>query len=143
MANNYGIPERLENKVRIRDKNCVYCRIGMQPYPHAKGTPADKATFEHIDNDGPPTEENIALCCAACNASKGTKLLSDWLLSPYCLQKNINDSTVAEIIKKSLKTFNPEKAKKIRARWDKEVAEALKNGKSYTSTRKMLDDILK
>ncbi len=143
MANNYNIPEWLENKVRLRDTNCVYCDIKMQSHIHAKGTPADKATFEHIDNDGPPTEENIALCCAACNASKGTKNLSDWIGSPYCLKKNINNQTVAEIIKKYLKTFNPETAKKIRARWDREVAEALKNGKSYTSTREMLDDIMR
>lgn len=40
--------------------------------------------------------------------------------------------------------FVPTKdAKKIRARWDREVADALKNGKRYTSTREMLDDILK
>ena len=40
--------------------------------------------------------------------------------------------------------FLPTKdAKKIRARWDREVAEALKNGKRYTSTKEMLDDILK
>ncbi len=35
------------------------------------------------------------------------------------------------------------RAKRIRARWDKEVAEALKNGKRYASTEKMMDDILK
>ena len=40
--------------------------------------------------------------------------------------------------------FIPTKdAKKIRARWDREVKKALKNGKMYTSTREMLDDIMK
>ncbi len=40
--------------------------------------------------------------------------------------------------------FIPTKnAKKIRARWDKEVAEALKNGKEYATAREMLDDIMK
>jgi len=40
--------------------------------------------------------------------------------------------------------FTPTKnAAKIRARWDKEVAEALKTGKSYNSAKEMLDDILK
>ena len=39
--------------------------------------------------------------------------------------------------------FTPSKnAKKIRARWDKEVAEALKNGKSYKSAKEMMDAIL-
>ncbi len=33
--------------------------------------------------------------------------------------------------------------KKIRAKWDKEVAHTLKYGKSYTSIDKMFDDILK
>lgn len=39
--------------------------------------------------------------------------------------------------------FTPTKnAKKIRARWDKEAAEALK-GKGYATAREMMDDILK
>lgn len=31
----------------------------------------------------------------------------------------------------------------IKARWDKEVADALKNGERYTSAKALLDDILK
>lgn len=31
----------------------------------------------------------------------------------------------------------------IRAMWDKEVADALKNGKGYSSTKEMFDDIIK
>lgn len=39
--------------------------------------------------------------------------------------------------------FTPsKKALKIRAKWDKEVSEALK-GKGYTSTKTMMDDILR
>jgi DNA-damage-inducible protein J len=37
-------------------------------------------------------------------------------------------------------TNNP---KVIRAMWDREVADALMNGKSYTSTKEMFDDIIK
>lgn len=37
-------------------------------------------------------------------------------------------------------TNNP---KVIRAMWDREVADALKNGESYTSTKEMFDDIIK
>ena len=33
--------------------------------------------------------------------------------------------------------------KMIRKEWDKEVAWALKHGKSYTSTKEMFDDIMK
>jgi DNA-damage-inducible protein J len=36
-------------------------------------------------------------------------------------------------------TNNP---KAIRAMWDKEVENALKKGKAYTSTKKMFDDII-
>lgn len=40
--------------------------------------------------------------------------------------------------------FIPTKdAKKIRARWDREVADALKNGKRYATAREMIDDIMK
>jgi DNA-damage-inducible protein J len=40
--------------------------------------------------------------------------------------------------------FTPStRAKEIRARWDREVALALKNGKGYSSTKEMFDDILK
>lgn len=37
-------------------------------------------------------------------------------------------------------TNNP---KAIRAMWDKEVADALKNGKGYSSSKEMFDDIIK
>jgi hypothetical protein len=99
MTNNYNIPDWLEKKVKIRDQFCVYCQVKLKEYPHTKGTPSDKATFEHIDNDGPPSEENIALCCASCNSSKGVKKLKDWLNSPYCRDKNINIKNVAAIIR--------------------------------------------
>ena len=104
MTNNYNIPNWLEEKVRDRDKNCVYCDVKLKNHPRAKGTPGDKATFEHIDNDGPPSEENIAMCCSSCNSSKGVKKLLDWLDSPYCKKKNISKETVANIIRKYIET---------------------------------------
>ena len=99
--NNWGIPDWLEEKVRKRDKLCVYCGVKMKEYPHTKGTPSDKATFEHIDNDGPPSEENIVMCCGSCDASKGVKKLSDWLESSYCKKKKISRETVADVVRKS------------------------------------------
>jgi DNA-damage-inducible protein J len=40
--------------------------------------------------------------------------------------------------------FMPTKnSQRIRARWDREVADALKNGKRYATTKEMMDDILK
>ncbi len=98
----WGIPSWLEEKVKKRDIFCVYCGIELREYSHTKGNPRDKATWEHIDNDGPNSELNIARCCNACNASKGTKKLADWLESPYCKEKRIKEKAAA-IIKKSLR----------------------------------------
>lgn len=100
MSNNWNIPEWLETKVRERDTECVYCHIKLKDHRGIKDTPKDKATFEHIDNDGLPSEENIAMCCAACNSSKGTKKLLDWFDSPYCQEKNICRETVSAVIQK-------------------------------------------
>jgi len=56
------------------------------------------ATWEHIINDARiVTRENIALCCAACNASKGTKLLREWLTSSYCKRRGITAHTIARV----------------------------------------------
>jgi hypothetical protein len=104
MTNNYNIPNWLEEQVKNRDKFCVYCHVKLKGYPHTKGTPGDKATFEHIDNEGPPSKENIVMCCASCNASKGIKNLLDWFNSPYCKKKNIGMKTVARVIRKHIET---------------------------------------
>lgn len=65
-------------------------------------------TWEHIVNDIRINgENNIALCCTACNASKGTKLLEDWLESDYCKKKGINFENVAQVVKDAIS--NPPK----------------------------------
>jgi hypothetical protein len=62
------------------------------------------ATWEHIINDASiVTRENIARCCFACNSSKGTKKLSDWLNSSYCKKHGISKDTVAKIVKQALR----------------------------------------
>ncbi|MFA5936741.1 MAG: type II toxin-antitoxin system RelB/DinJ family antitoxin [Candidatus Paceibacterota bacterium] len=49
-----------------------------------------------------------------------------------------------QVIKEDGLPFTPTNNKAIlRAHWDREVADALKNGKRYTSAKKLLDDILK
>ena len=61
------------------------------------------ATWEHIINDAKIiTRENIARCCVACNASKGTKKLSEWLQSSYCKKYGISKDTVSQIVKEAL-----------------------------------------
>ena len=102
--NRWGIPEWLEKEVRARDNACVYCRARMLEKVPPGGSRRAAATWEHIINDASIiTRENIARCCAACNSSKGTKRLSDWLQSDYCKQRGINKDTVADIVKKALR----------------------------------------
>lgn len=100
MANRWGIPKYVEEFVKERDKNCVYCGIS---FTNSIVTYKSRPTWEHIINDirinGP---ENIALCCGSCNASKGSKLLNDWLNGKYCNTKGITKDNVAEVVKKNL-----------------------------------------
>ncbi|MEW6290964.1 MAG: HNH endonuclease [Thermodesulfobacteriota bacterium] len=103
--NRWGIPDWLEEEVMERDKACVYCGIQMVDRMPPDGSRKAVATWEHIINDASfVTRENIARCCFACNSSKGTKKLSDWMRSSYCKQRGINKDTVAEVVKNALKT---------------------------------------
>jgi hypothetical protein len=102
--NNWGIPDWLEREVKERDKTCVYCGIEMTEYMPPRGPRKTVATWEHIINDASiVSRENIARCCAACNSSKGTKKLSEWIRLSYCKKRGINKDTVAEVVKKALK----------------------------------------
>ncbi len=80
----------------LADKVCVYCGVEFTPSKISKKT---ASSWEHIINDAKIiTIENIALCCCSCNASKGAKILSDWLQSKYCIERKINQDTVSPII---------------------------------------------
>jgi hypothetical protein len=62
------------------------------------------ATWEHIINDAAiVTRKNIARCCAACNSSKGSKPLAEWIESNYCRTRGITRDTVAEVVKQALR----------------------------------------
>lgn len=84
-----------------RDKQCVYC--------HCKFSSKNRktsASWEHVINDiNITTPENIVRCCVSCNASKSTKSLKVWLKSKYCLDKNITEETVADIIKDHIRKY--------------------------------------
>lgn len=100
MANRWVIPKDVEEFVKQRDLNCVYCGISFINSVHTYKT---RPTWEHIINDIRINDpENIALCCGFCNASKGTKRLVDWLNSKYCLTKGITKDSVASVVKKQL-----------------------------------------
>jgi hypothetical protein len=98
MSNTYDIPEEDWREIQARDKTCVYCRKSMRQYPHAMD--ASGATIEHFNNDGPFDKKwNVAICCRRCNSSKGRKGLLAWFKTPYCIEKNINQRTVAKPVK--------------------------------------------
>ena len=102
--NRWDIPDWLEEEVKRRDKTCVYCGVQMVERMPRRGPRKNVATWEHIINDASiVTRENIARCCVACNSSKGTKKLSDWIESSYCKKRGINKDTVADVVKEALR----------------------------------------
>jgi 5-methylcytosine-specific restriction endonuclease McrA len=97
MANNWGIPKVIEKFVLERDQLCVYC--GAELSSERKR----KRSWEHIVNDvSISTLENIALCCVGCNASKGAKLLQDWIESSNAKKRGITRETLSKIILNAL-----------------------------------------
>lgn len=97
--NRWNIPVWLEREVLERDRKCVYCGISFAANAARRARPS----WEHIVNDGRiVTRENIALCCIACNASKGTKDVAHWLESKYCKNRGIVERTVAPVVKAAL-----------------------------------------
>jgi hypothetical protein len=105
ILNQWNIPEWMEKKIIERDNTCIYCRVLFTTPKECKKT---SPSWEHIVNDVRiVTLGNIARCCVSCNASKGSKALSDWLESSYCKKKEITAETVGNIVKKALE--NPPK----------------------------------
>lgn len=101
MGNKWGIPIEVENLVLSRDKSCVYCGVTFSNNDNSRKT---KQSWEHIVNDIRINKtNNIALCCMSCNASKGAKLLEDWLNSDYCKNKEITKDSVASVVKEAIK----------------------------------------
>lgn len=98
--NRWKIPEALEREVLARDARCVYCGVAFIP---ASPSRKHRPSWEHIVNDQRiVTRDNIARCCISCNASKGAKLLSDWLESGYCKRRGITKETVAPVVRRAL-----------------------------------------
>ncbi len=99
MSNKYGIPDEDLEKIRARDKNCIYCHKVMI-YPSLGGNRRNWATIEHL-NYLPPWDnpKTVGICCGSCNSSRGKKKLTDWFKTQYCTDRNINKMTVAEPVK--------------------------------------------
>ena len=101
--NRWGIPSWLEEEIKARDKTCVYCGVQMIEKALPGGARKNVATWEHIINDATiVTRENIARCCNACNSSKGTKSLAEWMESSYCKSHDIREDMVAEVVRDAL-----------------------------------------
>jgi addiction module RelB/DinJ family antitoxin len=50
---------------------------------------------------------------------------------------------LAQVVQDQALPFQPAKdSKKIRAQWDREVAQAIKSGKGFTSAKELMIDIL-
>lgn len=101
--NRWGIAADVEGMVRRRDKRCVYCGARFKQHLRGKGGRVSIATWEHIDNEGDCSGSNVVLCCGACNSSKGTKTLAEWLESEYCKKKKINERRVAPVVRNWIK----------------------------------------
>lgn len=107
MANRWGIPKDVERFVNQRDKSCVYCGQEFLDKPDSR---SQKSSWEHIVNDIRINGiDNISLCCMSCNASKGAKLLEDWLQSDYCKRNKITSDSMAQVVKEAIK--NPPRIK--------------------------------
>jgi hypothetical protein len=106
MSNNYGIPEKEEQKIRARDKECVYCHKKMiNPYDNKNH--GDSVTVEHLNHKEPFNWKDdlqikdFAICCGSCNSSRGNKPLFEWFKTKYCTDRKvpINEETVDEPVK--------------------------------------------
>src|SRR5574341_45944 len=96
------LPDRLRTKLIKKYAHCAYCNRKLSWHSVSLKS---KATLEHIDNDENNIKEsNLVLCCNSCNASKGNKPLSDWLVF---LQNNDSDISRkrAAIVKRILRRF--------------------------------------
>jgi hypothetical protein len=58
--------------------------------------------FHWIDGITGVKKWDLVLACQSCNSSRGIKKLNDWFASSYCIDKNINEKTVAKPVKEYL-----------------------------------------
>lgn len=99
MRNNYGLPKDKLQKIFERYKMCVYCQKKMKN--HTKDNiRSDWYTIEHL-NYLPPwnNPKSVVICCWSCNSSRGNKKLREWFETSYCLNNNVNISTVTKEVK--------------------------------------------
>jgi len=103
--NRYGLPETELERIRGRDRLCVYCHKEMVG-SGSDGPRSNWATIEHL-NHLPPWDNpsSVSICCWSCNSSRGNRILSDWFESEYCRARGINETTVAKPVRDYLREF--------------------------------------
>ncbi len=105
MKNKYGLPENELNKIRQRDKECVYCHKKLVT-PSPNKPYKDWATIEHLNHLPPWNNINtVAICCGGCNSSRGKRKITEWFKSKYCIERNINYETVANSVKEYIRKY--------------------------------------
>jgi hypothetical protein len=96
----YGISKKDEERIRARDKTCVYCHEKV--VDPKLGDFRKRATIEHL-NHLPPWNNpiTVVICCGSCNSSRGKQKLLDWFKKPYCVDRDtkINLENVAEPVR--------------------------------------------
>lgn len=98
--NRWRIPKEVARHVLARDVHCIYFGADFVSGPPGRGS---EAPWEHIVNDVRLSNvANIARCCRSCNASKGAKVLSDWLHSKYCRQRHITAHSISTVAQATL-----------------------------------------
>jgi len=105
MSNKYGLPEEELEMIRARDLTCVYCHKVMDN-SHIGVSRADWTTIEHLNHLPPwnnPT--TVAICCHECNSRRGRRTILEWFKSPYCIEKNINEKTVAKPVQEYIREY--------------------------------------
>ena len=100
MKNNYGLPGSELDKIKSRDKVCVYCHKTMLDHSPSNSR-SDWYTIEHL-NRVPPwnNPKTVVICCWSCNSSRSNKKIRAWFETPYCLLRGINEYSVTETIRK-------------------------------------------
>ena len=107
MANRFGIPSVVEERLRARDTRCVYCRTRF-----SRRSRKNWPSIEHLSEEPPfhwsdgLKEDGLGICCTSCNSSRGRKKLHDWFQSPYCRERArpINTLTVAAVVRRYLRS---------------------------------------
>ena len=110
MITKYDIQQEQLDIIVARDKDCVYCHKTMiSPYDIAHRS--DSVTIEHLNHRSDwysvqdfnsknlPVYPIVAICCGACNSSRGSKPLLKWFKTDYCQKWNINLDTVSEVVR--------------------------------------------